>query len=169
MLYVRKEDDEEAVVISDEREGWYVRVDDDLDVFASGPGERQSNGEPGGNEWRCTTCGAEADDPSDFEEPCHADEHEWQPIPLSWANSAHLTFDDDNDQILVSISVGDPRGRFVMRVERVQWEEATEEGRKWRSSLRLAVPTDQDTMPHMDLKPLASPGYYEITNHSATY
>lgn len=41
------------------------------------------------------------------------------PQPLSWCNSAAVTLTHEQDEVQVSISVGDPRGAFVMSVRRI--------------------------------------------------
>lgn len=66
-----------------------------------------------------------------------------------FVNGASLHF--SSDAVLARISVGDPRGAFVMKVERCADGE-----------LRLSVPHPSDPMPHMGLSPLASPGYYKV-------
>lgn len=72
-----------------------------------------------------------------------------------WCNSAGI--DIREDAVSVKVSVGDPRGAFVMNVARVK----TRDGEK---KLRLTVPHPEDSFPHMGLRPLASPGYYEIVD-----
>jgi hypothetical protein len=80
------------------------------------------------------------------------DEHDWQPIPLAWANSAHLRFDPDEDAIYLSVSVGDPRGRFVFTVRRMPSGE-----------LILHTPYPGEGMPHIPLTEIR-PGTYEVTH-----
>lgn len=137
-------------------------------VHVSGPGEAEANGdEHAGARWECSLChhrlredGSDVDDDTEY---CaeHPDDgkHEPNPIPISWLNSAGIDIDQDNDTVTVRISVGDPRGAFAMKIERLQY---TDSDGNDRDELRLNVPTDQDGMPHMQLTPLASPGYYRI-------
>lgn len=126
--------------------------------------------------WRCTECGEEsrADDPpwdpcdgsgnlidcdehvldTDGDCECCDDSgeievHEWEPIPLHWANSASIHADTDCDEITVTISVGDPRTAFVMRVEHIDGE------------LFLSVPHASMSLPHMPLTE-RSPGWFKI-------
>lgn len=42
-----------------------------------------------------------------------------EPQPLSWCNSASVTLTHTEDEVQVAISVGDPRGAFVMSVRRI--------------------------------------------------
>lgn len=77
--------------------------------------------------------------------------HEPEPVPLSWANSAAIDLDPEQDRISVRISVGDPRGAFVMTVERMDDGE-----------LRLSLPHPDHSLIHLPLTALASPGYYRI-------
>lgn len=61
------------------------------------------------------------------------------------------------DRVDLHVSVGDPRGAFNMRVE-VDRE---------TGELRLSLPHPEDSLPHMGLVPLASPGYYRVTSYEA--
>lgn len=147
--------DDVTVTDPDERPGWYVTVNEGLDVFASGPGERSTNGEPGGETWRCTSCGETVTYKPDDPEECNDDpDHTWEPIPLSWANSAHITFDDADDAIHVSVSVGDPRGRFVFTVRRWRNDEGED-------ALLIHTPYPGEGMPHMPLTEIR-PGTYQV-------
>lgn len=99
--------------------------------------------------------------PSDHEqgpadEPCELcgndgeiEIHNWQPIPLHWVNSASIYARPDRDEIQVTISVDDPRGAFVMSVER------REDG------LYLSVPSAGMSMPHAPLTE-RSAGWFKI-------
>lgn len=107
-------------------------------------------------ERRCSKCG-ETESDSDFCAYGEEDAHDWVDVDHAWLNSASIT--TNGDQISVSISVGDPRGAFVMGVERVNYvndsgEEVTE--------VRLSVPAVSDAYSHMGLVPLGSHGYYRI-------
>jgi len=96
----------------------------------------------------CTLCNGsgkcdECDDDGDIEV------HDWQPVPLHWCNSASIHARPDRDSIQVTISVGDPRGAFVMEVER------REDG------LYLSVPHPDQSSPHMPLTE-RTPGWYKV-------
>lgn len=75
--------------------------------------------------------------------------HQWEAIPLHWCNSASIHARPDRDEIQVTISVGDPRGAFVMTVER------REDG------LYLSVPSAGMGAPHMPLTE-RSAGWFKI-------
>lgn len=148
------------------------------DVHVSLAGEARCNGD----EWSgaaetCSACGAPltedgesvddrtADCPENVLESWEDGEsgygpHTPRPVPLAWANSASIRADEAGDRLTVAISVGDPRGAFTLTVERISFTDA-ETGEE-RDELRLSVPTPDDSFPHMDLTPLASPGYYRI-------
>jgi Zn ribbon nucleic-acid-binding protein len=85
--------------------------------------------------------------------------HDWEPPLHAWVNSAGISVSDD--EIVLRVSVGDPRGAFVMRLERVNYRPADSDGTE-APELRLSVPTPADGMPHMGLVPLGSAGYYRI-------
>jgi hypothetical protein len=74
--------------------------------------------------------------------------HDWQADAHDWVNSAGISTTEDS--VSVRISVGDPRGAFVMSVTRGDDGE-----------LRLSLPSPADGMAHMGLVPL-SPGYFRI-------
>lgn len=76
--------------------------------------------------------------------------HEWDEVPLHWVNSASIHADPSCDRIMVTISVGDPRGAFVMSVERMSDGE-----------LRLSVPHEHMSMPHMPLQE-RGPGWFKV-------
>jgi hypothetical protein len=71
-------------------------------------------------------------------------------------NSAaiHVEEKEHCDRISLTVSVGDPRGAFVMAVEH---DRETGE-------LRLSVPHPNEGGfgPHAPMEPLASPGYYRV-------
>lgn len=176
-LYTTTHNTEDIVVVGDEDKlGWVAEVQDGLDVHLSGPGEHRTNGDSGGAEWRCAECGQELASPDDTGQPEWQDEdgsatcagsedgegpHTPEPIPLSWANSAAVVLDEERDSIHVRISVGDPRGAFVMTVERMRYTEA--DGTEV-DELRLSVPHPEDGWPHMRLSPLASTGYFRVSS-----
>lgn len=62
-----------------------------------------------------------------------------EPGPFAWCNSASITLDPDDNAVHVSISVGDPRGAFVMTVRQLS-----------DGSLVLHHPHPSDGMAHMD-------------------
>lgn len=76
--------------------------------------------------------------------------HDWQRVPLTWCNSASIYTNTERDEVTVTISVGDPRGAFVMTVYR------TDDG-----SLRLSVPYAGMSLAHAPLTEL-SPGFFRI-------
>ena len=133
------------------------------DVETSGDGELVLHVESGAAngdspERECSDCGATFywdgsgwDGEHDAE--CEEGIDETPPALIDEINGAHVWA--DQDAVTVSISVGDPRGGFVMRIERIMLDDGSHE-------LRLSVPSDQDGMPHMNLEPLASPGYYRV-------
>jgi hypothetical protein len=102
----------------------------------------------------------EATETEDGDDVCaynsaHDDEGEEAPHhairkPLTWANSAGIRFDEEEDRIQVSISVGDPRGALVMEV----W--MGEDG-----NLRLSVPHHSDSSKHVEMKH-EHDGYYVL-------
>lgn len=71
--------------------------------------------------------------------------------PLSWVNSAGIHIDEAADQVDVHISVGDPRGGFVMRMYR------TEEGK-----VRMEVPHPEQGLLHEPLREINPRGVYEV-------
>ena len=145
---------------SEELSGWTVEADDVSARLSNGPVENGCDV----TETRCAYCGETDPDPDDLcmspesEDDRHSPE-QWTP-PLSWANSARIEADPDGDTLTVTISVGDPRGAFAMRVERMRY--INDDGEDVEE-LRLSVPHPDDSLPHMTLTPLASPGYYRIS------
>jgi hypothetical protein len=75
--------------------------------------------------------------------------HDWTTEAHSWVNSASIGAEEDS--VSVAISVGDPRGAFVMTVTR--WPDG---------SLTLRVPHPADSLPHMKLTE-RSEGHYDIS------
>lgn len=71
----------------------------------------------------------------------------------AWCNSAAISVDDADDSVSVSISVGDPRGAFVMTVRRVEGDDG--------AGLVLSVPDPSDGFLHMPLKSIHD-GYFRI-------
>jgi hypothetical protein len=127
--------------------------------------------------WQCTYCHAESHEedmpelpgcrsydeivPCPIEIPDHRDcdhcddddqvsVHDWQLTPLTWCNSASINVHPDRDQVTVTISVGDPRGAFVMSAYRLD-----------DGSLRLSVPYPGESMPHMPLHRIHD-GFYHV-------
>lgn len=78
-------------------------------------------------EYVCRFCGAQiVDDGANHWEvvsngpdlpPC-TDGHWPKQIPLDWANSAGISVDEEDDKVVLWISVGDPRGAFTFTVRR---------------------------------------------------
>lgn len=56
---------------------------------------------------------------TDLDDNDNHDEHDPEPIPLSWLNHAGVQLDPDNDRVTLHISVGDERGAFTFTVERI--------------------------------------------------
>jgi hypothetical protein len=127
-------------------------------------GEHESEG-PTDSAFVCEYCNEpmaslEASETEDGDDVCvynsaYDDEGEESPHhairkPLTWANSAGIHFDEEQDRIQVSISVGDPRGALVMQV----W--MGEDG-----NLRLSVPHHNDSGKHVDMTHQHD-GYYVL-------
>lgn len=140
-------------------------------VHVSLAGEARCNGdEEAGAEWRCTLCGEAVTDENSAEwqtldgfANCDQDgvagPHDPERVPLSWVNSAGITLDESADTVSVRISVGDPRGAFVLSVEHLTYTD--DEGVE-HDELRLSLPSPEDGFLHMPLTALASPGYFRI-------
>ncbi len=121
----------------------------------------------------CAKCGTAVDgdgEPEDASEdrcPRHPDENgEPKPAPhiatvapLGWINKIKIQTDPGKDQAHVLISVGDPRGAFEMRVERIEGED--DDGRPF-AEYRLSVPHPDESGGHEPLTQLNSAGYYRI-------
>lgn len=71
--------------------------------------------------------------------------------PLSWVNSAGIHIDEEADQVDVTVSVGDPRGAFVMRLYRA------EDGK-----VRMEVPHPEQGFLHEPLREINPRGVYEV-------
>jgi hypothetical protein len=72
-----------------------------------------------------------------------------EPEPLHWLNSARVTADPDEDAVHLAVSIGDPRGAWVMTVRRIPDDAETNAG-----ALVLHVPHPGDSMPHTGLRRL---------------
>lgn len=72
-------------------------------------------------------------------------------------NSASIIIDNDESEETVStrISVADPRGGFLM------------ESRVNETGHYLSVPTDKDSLPHVDNMEKRGRGFYKLTYHPA--
>nr|WP_219632868.1 hypothetical protein [Haloechinothrix aidingensis] len=131
-------------------------------------------------EWRCEACGESLSEESDgyadesgslicdaydpYDDPGIDDveaapdfregPHRPHRVPLSWANSAAIHADPDEDSITVTISVGDPRGAFAVTVRRIPDDAETNGGR-----LIMHTPYPGEPMPHAAL----------TTAHTGTY
>jgi hypothetical protein len=68
--------------------------------------------------------------------------------PFSWVNSAGIHFDEAKDQIDLSISLGDPRGAFVMSVFRLP-----------NGQIRMEVPHPEDGFLHLPLRQIGTAVY----------
>lgn len=125
--------------------------------------------------WRCTGCGEESqedvrpepgqcdytgeyidcdehvlDEDGDYESCDGSGEievHDWTEVPFNWCNSAGIKV--KQDRVIVAISVGDPRGAFVMEVERHD------------DGLYLSVPHAAMSSPHEQVTE-RSPGWFKI-------
>jgi hypothetical protein len=127
--------------------------------------------------WECEICGEEFTEEGDADgEECtyaecavhtgdeNCDDHECSfphdlaktTEPFSWVNHASILIDEEKDQVDLAISLGDPRGAFVMRLYR-----DSRDGR-----IRMEVPHPEGMFLHAPLKPMLSPGGY-IVNESA--
>ena len=80
--------------------------------------------------------------------------HDSMHLPLSWANSVGMEFNEKEDSIKVTVSVGDPRGAFVMQLRRVVDDGGNE-------TLLMHVPHPDDSTPHAELTE-HHPGTYLI-------
>lgn len=67
---------------------------------------------------------------------------------FSWVNSASIHLDEEKDQIDLAISLGDPRGAFVMRVYRMP-----------DGQIRMEVPHPENWFLHLPLRPMGQGGY----------
>ena len=122
------------------------------------------------HEATCPECNAHIEDdalsfifdPEDEAQEC-VDGHDEDCTEPSWRpprtigryfNAAGVTVDEEQNRVQLWVSVGDPRGAFVMNLEMVETDSGPE--------LRLSVPTPEDGMLHVPLTPLASPGYYRV-------
>jgi hypothetical protein len=119
----------------------YVSVEiDGEDVNGGEDFERLTVSGPAVDGFTCKHCGNVWDEGEDRDEvaqdlcpnreacsddACPCDEttdhgtHELTVLPLSWLNHAGVSFDEGEDAVTVSISVGDPRGAFTFTVRRV--------------------------------------------------
>jgi hypothetical protein len=89
--------------------------------------------------------GDENCDDHDCSFPHELTEHE---EAFSWVNSASIHLDEEKDQIDLAISLGDPRGAFVMRVYRMP-----------DGQIRMEVPHPKDWFLHLPLRPMGQGGY----------
>lgn len=86
--------------------------------------------------------------------------HSPERAPLSWVNSAAISIDPGEDQVTVTISVGDPRGAFAFTVRRV----TPNEGEPY---LVMHTPYPGETMAHMPMEHV-SDGTYRVLPYGAT-
>ena len=72
-------------------------------------------------------------------------------------NSASIIIKNDEreEEVATRISVGDPRGGFVM------------ESRVNETGHYLSVPTDEDSLPHVDDMEKRGKGFYKLTHYPA--
>ena len=72
-------------------------------------------------------------------------------------NSASIIIknDENEEEVSTRISVGDPRGGFVM------------ESRVNETGHYLSVPTNQDSLPHVDDMEERGKGFYKLTHYPA--
>lgn len=78
-----------------------------------------------------------------------------------WVNGAGVSVDRDGNQVDVWISLGDPRGAFMMRAERLTY---TNDDGVSVTEIRLSVPHPSKEPLHLPLSNLASKGYYRVGN-----
>ena len=149
-----------------------IRIDCDEMQPASGDGWTGYGDEPSvsieapDEDRDCPECGAyieadaavtEDDDGNEraegHDEDCR--EPSWRPAETiaQHFNAAGVDVRSDS-QVDLWVSIGDPRGAFVMRLELVETDDGPE--------LRLGVPHPSGSMNHMGLVPLASDGYYRV-------
>lgn len=76
--------------------------------------------------------------------------HKSEPVPLSWANSASISVDEERDALQLAVSIGDPRGAFVLTIERMD-----------DGTLIMHAPHPADPMLHMPLTEI-HPGTFAI-------
>lgn len=100
-----------------------------------------------GKDTDCPNCDGTGECP-DCDNDGDIEVHDWERIPFHWINSASIHV--ENDHVDVTISVGDPRGAFVMRLERHSDGE-----------LRLSVPHERMALPHMPLQQ-RGPGFFKV-------
>ena len=95
----------------------------------------------------------------DVEERATGPDPEQELAPESWCNGAGVEIKADS--VDVWISLGDPRGAFVMRAERMRYTD--HDGRKV-DEIRLSVPHPSAGWLHLPLTPLGSEGHYKVGN-----
>lgn len=119
---------------------------------------------------RCAECNETSSDP-DYDEVCPeldtrtvdletcelvedpddpAEGHAWDAIPHAWLNSAGISFNDSDDSVTVTVSVGDPRGAFALVIRRVPDDADS----KLAGKLIMHVPYPGESMAHMPLRRL---------------
>jgi len=76
--------------------------------------------------------------------------------PLSWMNSAGISFDPDGDAVHLSVSTGDPRGAFTMTLRRIPDGDHPNAGR-----VIMHAPHPDDSTPHESLREI-HPGTYMV-------
>lgn len=117
---------------------------------------------------QCTFCGdyfvtiedAEDEDAFCMSPESEDDKHKCEPVALSWVNSAGVSCDADEDSVTVSISVGDPRGAFVMQLRR---ERYTDTDGTEVDEIRMSLPDESDGQPHAGgITPINGRGYYRV-------
>ncbi|MFI9389214.1 hypothetical protein [Kutzneria sp. NPDC052558] len=117
---------------------------------------------------RCVLCGEDlletvdgyASDTTGLDCPAaDGDDQAHQPerVPLSWANSAAILANDEQDSLTLSVSVGDPRGAFCFTVRRIPDDaEGDLAGR-----LVIHMPYPGETLPHREITEL-HPGTFVV-------
>lgn len=151
---------------------------DQVDLLLSGQASAQLSINEEGDLplWQCAYCYEESSEDTPEREGCSSDDdteacpwfiadhsecqpcdttgeinmHRWESIPLTWINSASIHADPGHDSVVVTISVGDPRGAFAMEAHRMD-----------DGTLRLSVPYAGMPMPHAPLTEL-SRGFYRV-------
>lgn len=77
--------------------------------------------------YRCADCDEELNeaDPTetlaDGDTKCEENDggpHKPEIVPLTWAKNIAIDFDEENDRIDLAIATGEPRGGWIMRLER---------------------------------------------------
>lgn len=136
----------------------YVSIEIDGEDVNSGEDFERLTVQGPGDRFRCSECHEEWDGDDMSREDVANEEcpeldegnHRIEDAPLSWLNHAGVSFDESEDSVTVSISVGDPRGAFAFTVRR------TPDGK-----LIMHTPYPGEGRPHVETREL-QPGTLAI-------